>query len=601
MESTGTLQTMSLPENLRPKQREIIEAFKQTDYLIAKLPTGYGKTLAAAGSYAVLRHRGACNRMLYVVPRSSQARQAAESVPSDLSVFGVKTKAIEIGRDPINSLRRHRDGSCEVFVTTVQALSTSPATSRTVADLVETGRWFVVVDEHHHYGEETTWADVIKALPSRAMLAMSATPNRHDGSDHFSDPHIVETYRGAAKAGYVKQLTLHAYDYIVDALTKDGKAIPFTTEQIVQEAGSDSPEVIDKFMLAQKMRWSPKYISPLVTYPLDRIISLRTRNVRSQMLVQAMSCTHAEMVCEQIRSLLPENLTVDWVGTGPSGRSDRDNEAVLRAFCPEKDQVTGRRNWTLDVLVNVGIASEGLDTTDVAEIVFLTPANITITNLQTIGRGARLIPGLKTQPQCHVNVDTGSPMADFIGARVMDLFDDINVEEREEQEEKDARERLEDDYEPLPETMSVMIVDVRLTDIRKGALWEEALRIGIESASAATPREQIEQAVEAGLTRFLNRSNNVSSVLAQKREKVNNGTTKISHLVLRRIAQTGVRVEKSLAGDLRRRINTQKKRLFGCVNEADEEQLDRQYAWLREVEKQILNDQGLQGVPTWLR
>lgn len=608
MEPASRPQEVPFPEKLRPKQREIIEAFKTRNELIAKLPTGYGKTLAAAGAYALLRHRGACNRMLYIVPRGSQARQAAESVPQELSLFGVKTQAIEVTRDPIHALRRHRDGTIEVYVTTVQALQSSPATDRTVKDLMQTGRWFVVIDEHHHYGEETAWSESVKALPARAMLAMSATPNRHDGSDHFPDPDVTETYWDAAQSNYVKKLRLNAYEYVVDAVTVDGRAMPFTTEQIVAEAGSDTPEAIDRFVAARKMRWSPKYISPLVTYPLDRMVDLRTRGIKSQMLVQAMSCTHAQMVCDQVRALLPENMKVDWVGTGPSGRGDKENEEVLRAFCPEKDAVTGRRLWTLDVLVNVGMASEGLDSCDVTEVVFLTPANLTISNMQTIGRGARLMPGLNVQPSCFVNVDTGSPLAQFVGDKVMRVFDDRSVDDPcEKCGQLPCVCQITDrepgsDYEPLPECMTVMIVDVRLTDIRTGPMWEEALRLGIATASPATPREDIEAAVEAGLARFLNRTSNVSSALAQKREQINNATSKIAGLVVRRLAETGVRIERTLSGDLRRRINTQKKRVFGCgVDDASEDKLQAQWDWLRDVERQILTNHALHGVPPWLR
>ena len=88
MEPASSSPNMPFPEKLRPKQREIIEAFGSRTDVVAQLPTGYGKTLAAAGSYAMLRHRGVCNRMLYIVPRSGQAKQAAESVPIDSRCFG---------------------------------------------------------------------------------------------------------------------------------------------------------------------------------------------------------------------------------------------------------------------------------------------------------------------------------------------------------------------------------------------------------------------------------------------------------------------------------------------------------------------------------
>jgi len=387
MESPSTLHTLPLPKNLRPKQEEIIRAFETQNHVIAKLPTGYGKTKAAAGSYALLKSRGVANRMLYIVPRRNQAMQAADEIPLALEEFAVKSKAIIVGANPIQAERAHRASEIDVFVATVQSLLSS-ATQSTVARLTESGRWFVVIDEHHHYGNEGQWVECIKRLPSVAQLAMSATPNRHDGSDFFPEPTITETYYEASKHGFVKRLSLHAYEYSIDAVTVDGRVIPFSTAEVIEQAGSESPDEIDKFMAARKMRWSPKYISPLVTFPLDRIVDLRTRNIRSQMLIQAMSCSHAKMVCEQAKVLLPEFMEVDWVGTGPQGRSQQENEEVLHRFCPPKD-ASGKRPWTLDVLVNVGIAGEGLDTTDVTEIVFLTPGNLTISNLQTIGRGAR--------------------------------------------------------------------------------------------------------------------------------------------------------------------------------------------------------------------
>lgn len=597
MEPASSPQGMPLPKKLRPKQREIIEAFAKADEVIAKLPTGYGKTLAAAGSYAQLRHRAACNRMLYVVPRTNQATQAADSVPQELELFGVQTRAVDIGRDPMHALRSHHRGLIEVFVVTVQALLSSPATARTVSDLMQTGRWFVVIDEHHHYGDGTAWTEKVKALPSRAMLAMSATPNRHDESDHFPDPSVSETYRDAADAGYVKRLRLHAYEYVVDAITVDGRAIPFKTDEIVKEVGSDSPEAIDKHLAAKKMRWSPKYISPLITFPLDRIIDLRTRGVRSQMLVQAMSCTHASMVCEQIRMLLPSYMTVDWVGTGPSGRSDKENEDVVKRFCPEKDKSTGRRNWTLDVLVNVGIASEGLDTTDVTEVVFLRPANMTITDFQTMGRGARVMPGREVQPPCHVNVDTASAMAQYVGEKVMDLFDGDFSHKPDEKPP-----RGEDEYEPLPESMYVVVVDVHLSDIRKGKLFEIAYDGAVKEFPQAT-EEQLVAAAEKAMLNYMNSAGgNLSSILAQKRELIEGAVGKVVSLLVRRIASSGMRIEKSLPGDLKTRINSHKKTLFGgAVKSLPEEDLDRQWQWIRNLEQQIMLEHGLNGVPQWLR
>lgn len=73
--------------------------------------------------------------------------------------------------------------------------------------------------------------------------------------------------------------------------------------------------------------------------------------------------------------MFPE-LSVEWVGTGSNGRSDKDNRDILRRFCPPKvDGKRRKQDIDLDVLVHVGMAGEGLDTVFVSEVIHLNPAN----------------------------------------------------------------------------------------------------------------------------------------------------------------------------------------------------------------------------------
>lgn|SRR5215475_1192600 len=607
MESERRTSGMSLPENLRPKQKETIEAYAENDCVIVQLPVGYGKTKTAAGSFAQLNFRAAANRMLYIVPRINQAYQAAESVPEALKEFGIQTRAVIVGDDQVHAKRVHAADQMCCFIATVQSLL-SRATMETIQDLMRTGKWFAVVDEHHHYSTDgngdSEWTRKLKTLNWSAMLAMSATANRHDGTDHFPDPEITETYRGAAEAGYVKRLSLHAYEYQIDAVTVDGLVYHFTTEELAEQAGSEKPDAIDAHLTSRRMRFSPKYVSPLVTFPMARLVDLRLRGIKSQMLIQAMSCAHAQCVVEQVRMLLPESMSVDWVGTGEHGRKPRENEDVIKQFCPAKDKLTGKRPWTLDVLVNVGIASEGLDTVDVTEISFLTPANITITNLQTIGRGSRLmLLGDRQQPTCHINVDTGSDMAEHIGKGIELLFDrDVEAPEDVERERKPAEPP---DYEPLPEKLGWVIADVELVDIRSEPMFKvvrDAAARDLEQRGLRAVPEQIDDAAERAIRKYLNQTSNESAILAQKREQVDLAANKIASLIMRRKSEAGIRPERSEAGDLKKRINTQKRiRFNGRVKDLDEAELEQQYSWLKEIERSILLAHGLNGLPSWLR
>jgi superfamily II DNA or RNA helicase len=607
MEPASNLQTLPSKQNLRAGQEAVVNLFRSQTKVVAQLPTGYGKTLTAVCSYLELKRRIGVNRVLYIVPRGQQAQQAAEEVPRSIKeMVGESAKAFVVGDNPITALKAHRNGAAEVYVTTVQALVSSPRTLMTILEMMAVGRWFVVIDEHHHYGdaEDSVWTQKVLSLPASALLAMSATPNRSDGPSPLGDPDVRVTYLDAWREGAVKELRLHSYEYRVDAVNVNGDIIPFSTAELIKEVGSDNPAEIEKWMASRQMRWSPKYISPLILHPIERLLDLRMRNVRGQMIVQALSCSHAKMVCDQVKALTPQGMRVDWVGTGPNGRTDTENECVLREFCPEKDAF-GRRRWSLDILVNVGIAGEGLDTTDVCEVVFLTSPNITNSALQTIGRGARTIRGLHEQPACIVNVDGACEFAPHIGQEVMSLFDgDVRTEDERELERESGSEG--DDYDPLPDTITVGILDVTLLDIRtdpmyqgvlalteaqarKSGLTDEQAKAFVESAAEHAVREYMRQRDE----RF-----NASAIEAQTRDKLRTAVNKVAGLIVRRMTdRTGMRLDRSFIGDIVKRINSQKKRALGAVEAAGVDELQRHYHWIKQLEAQVLSG----GAPEWLR
>lgn len=601
MEPASVVQALPSFQNLRTGQKAVVDIFGSSTSAVAQLPTGYGKTMTAVCCYLTLRERQMVNRVLMICPRGAQAAQAAEEVPGAIYRLGHgRTRAHVVGENPVTALKAHRRGEAEIFVVTIQSLVSSAATWAVVRELMSTGRWLVIVDEHHHYGnaDDSVWTQKVTALPASALLAMSATPHRSDGPPVFGPPDVVVSYLDAWREGAVKELSLHAYEYRVDAINVNGDVIPFDTRELLDAVGSDNPQEIDKWLASKQMRWSPKYISPLIMHPVDRMADLMLKNVRAQMLVQALSCSHARVVCDQIKSLVPENMRVDWVGTGPQGRSDKENKEILEQFCPPKDG-NGRRNWTLDVLVNVGIAGEGLDTTDVCEVVFLTSPNINNSVLQTIGRGARVIPGAREQPVCTINVDGASELAEFIGKKIMSVFDEGELTE-EEEKESEERERA-DDYEPLPEKLTVSILDVTLLDIRKDPMFQEILDLNMRRAGDRISPEQVAAWTEDSYRDIIKRRDerfNASAIEAQTRDKINLAVRKVAGLYMRTVAaKSEMRLPTNFIGDILKRINTQKKRELRPIEHASAEELDTHYQWVKRLEAQILSGQ----VPSWLR
>jgi superfamily II DNA or RNA helicase len=445
--STSTVFGMPFRKNPRAGQTTVFERVindPSLKSLNVQLPTGYGKSFVNAGVYSILKKQNRVNRLLVIVPRDAQNDQYEKDGPIDLNDACVDGNLVvnDVRFGGVQSLKHHRNGTRQVFVLTVQSLL--GRSGDIIREMLKTGNWMVTVDEYHHYGIDKAWGQVVTSLPYVFLLALSATPHRPSDDSAFGKPDIVVSYREAAKQGCLKPLVSHSYIYQIDAII-NGDIISYTTDDLISEVGSDSPDAIERYKIEKKMRWSPKYISPLVTHPIERMHNERLKTgYKLQAVIGAMCVSHAKMVCEQIETLYPE-LSVDWVGTGNNGRSPVENKAIIEKFCPPKDKLTGQRSPTLDVLVHVGMAGEGLDSVNVSEVVHLNKASINNSNNQENGRAARFLEGVSG----HINFDSCSEYATcgYIGEKIMDAMDCLPPNDEVSEE---IKERNESEYEPIP-------------------------------------------------------------------------------------------------------------------------------------------------------
>lgn len=625
MEHASTASGMSPEEKLRSGQKQVLRHFKENWRTVGQLPTGYGKTLTGAACYKAARLAGQATCLLWLVPRAAQAEQARVSLYEDLTDFlRVRDLAsatgefsvIDAGGRPVMARNALRKGTCEVFVATIQSLLV-PETREMLLEMLDVGRWMVVADEYHHFGsaEKSAWAQTMRDLDRRAscVLALSATPHRVDGKNYFGKPDVSVSYEAAEREGAVKRLCLGAHEYVVDVIKPgpDGKpeALTFTTAELMDELGADGDASrIDKIMAKKRMRFSSKYVSPMVTRAVARLEDLRVRGIRAQMLVQAMSCHHAECLCIQIRALLPDHMSVDWVGTGPDGRDDATNRDIVeRQFCPPKG-ADGKRPWTLDVLVNVGIASEGLDCVDVTEVVFCTSPTRNPTTLQTIGRAARTmrLASDQEQPVAHISVDTSSELRDYPGKRVQALFDDPKAPPKpRDTDDTDADETPE--YRRLPEELYEGRIEVTWQSVlddpaflEKAAVVQQT-RPDLEVAYGS--QEDLMQALAAAeaVMRQAQAEKDAHADAGYRhhemRQQITSAVRKVASLVLS-MTSGQMRPSKERQNEVFRKINGKKKGYFGSLDKnTDFDTMRLHYQWVRDLETRILDEQK---VPTWL-
>lgn len=606
MERTSTLRSLSqikaqiakLQQQPRRGQRAALEALEEHDRrLNVKLPTGYGKTYLALASYSILKSMGEVNRLLVVFPSDAQLIQFEQSTPNSFKKYAIDgPKAVcDIRFFGANAISKHQKNECQIYAITVQALLGARGMDNTSL-LLAKGRWMIVVDEYHHYGIDKPFGKAVNALNHEFLLCMSATPHRPGDDSAFGLPDVSVGYREAVEENAVKPLCGHAYHYKVDAVGESGEVVSFTTEQLIAEAGGDKPENIKKLIIDKKLRWSPKYISPLITNPIDRMLSERIRTGHKlQAIIGAMCVSHAELVCEQVSATYP-SLSVDWVGTGDDGKTNEQNAKILSAFAP-----TDGSDPSLDVLVHVGMAGEGLDTVRVSEVIHLNAAGHNNTNNQENGRAARYLPGVTG----HINFDacSGFAMKGYVGNAIMDAMDN------EPPGDPGTDSTPGDggtDWIDLPEEPLIRLIDVECTSIDSGdetvkmmATWMVGNIAGFTKSDLDNPESEVWGKAMEGVRKMRTaeaEQMNEKSTIKQWKDSVDNALSVVAGNVIKMAKSKGLRVEKSFFGDVKKRINGRKKREIGAI-EVDVDVYRKHYEWLKRLETQL---KVTRVMPEWL-
>ena len=89
---------------------------------------------------------------------------------------------------------------------------------------------------------------------------------------------------------------------------------------------------------------------------------------------------------------------------------------------------------------------------------------------------------------------------------------------------------------------------------------------------------------------------NDRSTVEQWKTAVEQALSYVSRRVIKEMMPGASRVDRSLSGDIRKRINTRKKRALGPVDK-DVALLKRHYNWLKQLEAELIEG----GIPQWLQ
>lgn len=290
-------------------------------------------------------------------------------------------------------------------------------------------------------------------------------------------------------------------------------------------------------------------------------------------------------------------MTVDWVGTGDNGRSDGENRAILKRFCPDK--VDGRRrpeDIDLDILVHVGMAGEGLDTIYVSDVVHLNRASLNNSNRQENGRAARFLEDVTGV----IHVDSSSDFHAFVGPDIEHSFDHNDLLDIEDEDEATTDSGNGQEIGELPEEPQIRIYDMQCIRIIKGEveiMAKAMLSVGQWDDSLLADDGFMQSAEQAYLKmkqRELEQFND-RSIVEQWKEKVGAASGLVTSRAIKAIYGSKGRLPASIAGEMKKRINSRKKRELGGVDQ-DVDLLRRHYQWLQRLEQQLIKGE----VPQWL-
>jgi superfamily II DNA or RNA helicase/HKD family nuclease len=329
----------------RPHQREILDDVASErarghwrNLVVAA--TGTGKTIVAALDYKRLRAELPRDRLLFVAHRR-------EILEQSLTAFQVVLKDAAFGELHVGDDRPVRG---EHVFASIQSLSTER-----IAALAPDAYDVVIIDEFHHAAADT-YQRLLSHVQPRALLGLTATPERADGKS-------IVSYFGGRIASELRlwkaldQELLAPFHYFGIGGAPDLRAVPWSGGRYVTNALSNVYTADDLFAL--------------------RVLSELQKRVRDVSAMRALGfcvdVAHAELMARKFNA------------AGLAARA-------VSADTPRREReeaLNGLRGGVIRAIFSVDLFNEGVDVPDVDTVIFLRPTESATVFLQQLGRGLR--------------------------------------------------------------------------------------------------------------------------------------------------------------------------------------------------------------------
>ena len=333
-----------------PHQQEILEQLSVERDLhqrfrnLVVAATGTGKTLISAFDFARFLRSKPDAKFLFVAHRQEILKQAQASYRGVLrnGDFGELWVA---GAKP----EHYR----QLFAS-IQTLNNQLADLSLSADYYD----YIVIDEVHHIAA-SSYRAVLEYFTPTILLGLTATPERHDGSDILADfGGVIAAELRLPEA--INRRYLCPFQYFVVDDETDLRNIPWSRGRY------------DIAQLTNLYTHNHARVNKIV-HSLQEIVT-DISGIRA--LAFCVSREHADFMCKQF---LLKGINSDILTSDNSHERQQKQQAL--------------RSGQINVLFVVDIFNEGVDIPEVDTLLFLRPTESLTIFLQQLGRGLRLFDG----------------------------------------------------------------------------------------------------------------------------------------------------------------------------------------------------------------
>lgn len=307
--------------------------------------TGTGKTIISAFDFSRFYNENPEAKFLFIAHREEILKQA-------LGAYRGVLKNSEFGELWVGN---NKPSKYQHLFASIQSLNNQLNSQTNTLALSEDYFDYIVIDEVHHISA-SSYRTVLKHFSPQILLGLTATPERHDGTDILSDfCHVIAAEIRLPEA--INQRHLSPFQYFGIDDNTDLTKIPWS-----------------------KGRYDIAELTNLYTHNDQRV--LRILQSLSEVITDTSQMRAlAFCVSKEHAKFMSKKFTLHNIACGVLTSDNRNDREILQQQLRSKQ---------INVLFVVDIFNEGVDIPELDTLLFLRPTESLTIFLQQLGRGLRL-------------------------------------------------------------------------------------------------------------------------------------------------------------------------------------------------------------------